>query len=204
MAIGRLDEWRRPGCGEGCREVWRIVPGVSGRERLELHDPDAHEAWGAEYGSVSSVIQTGVLVVDCRLSQATVSGVAAWLTGMEWELLRALASVPGRWMSSFVVRQALFGEAAHTYSSNYQRGLIYRLREALGEGGALIQSGPRGYRLAVVPPGEHPAPMVRPQMGRWAREYDACVECGANDVGHAGRGLCYRCRFRKPGKEPRS
>ena len=29
---------------------------------------------------------------------------------------------------------------------------------------------------------------------RWAREYDACIECGGTDKEHVGKGLCIRCR----------
>jgi len=29
---------------------------------------------------------------------------------------------------------------------------------------------------------------------RWAREFDACIECGQTDKEHVGKGICIRCR----------
>jgi ferredoxin-like protein FixX len=37
---------------------------------------------------------------------------------------------------------------------------------------------------------------MRGRVGAWAREYDACVECGKTRFSHVGRGLCRRCYAR--------
>ena len=37
---------------------------------------------------------------------------------------------------------------------------------------------------------------ARPTAGRWARKYDACLECGLTDKPHASRGNCTGCDTR--------
>jgi len=37
-------------------------------------------------------------------------------------------------------------------------------------------------------------------VDRWAREYEACIECGRTDRKHAGHGRCFTCAARHRGR----
>jgi hypothetical protein len=38
----------------------------------------------------------------------------------------------------------------------------------------------------------------RPEVRRWAREHDRCVECGTTERPHWAHGYCDRCLTRSP------
>lgn len=50
--------------------------------------------------------------------------------------------------------------------------------------------------LEVLPISEHMA-LHASKGERWAKRYDACVECGRTDRNHQGHGVCQRCAQRR-------
>lgn len=185
-------DWRRPGCGDGCHEVYAILPGLSGRERLELHDPDAHESYAARDGRPRSmVINTGPLALDLWTYTATCNGEALALSPGNWTLLRVFGSRPDSYCSLSMLSMAMFGVGTTTDSDKHVvRIAVRRLRKALGEAAYLIETFQGvGYRLRIEPPG----PPTQP-LPRWSLNYDACRSCGTTTRDHNGRGLCGPCR----------
>lgn len=154
MAVEMLHNWRRPGCGEGCREVWRLLPDLTGRERIEIHDPEAHEDYGfsvAHRGrQLRTTVRAGALAVDLRRGFASVAGQAVLLSPREWALLSALAEAGGALVPHISLRQAVHGAEWEEFSENHVRVIVNRLRGKLGPLGALIEAHRAlGYRLRV-------------------------------------------------------
>jgi hypothetical protein len=60
-----------------------------------------------------------------------------------------------------------------------------------------IRTDNRPWNLMVLTRSEHR--ILHNTIDRWARDYDACVDCGTTECEHAARGLCNRCynRWRK-------
>src|SRR5262245_30172818 len=64
-----------------------------------------------------------------------------------------------------------------------------------------IKTDNRIENLVIAEPRQHMSHHSRARWpnrsaGRWAENFDACVECMRRDSKHAARGLCYRCYSR--------
>lgn len=115
-------------------------------------------ARGAPAGTVvPALIIDGDLEIDLREAVATRAGVALKLTRIEWAILRALASQPGR---TFTHRQIFDAVWARPYGnpSQYLRVYMTHLRQKLEREPAnprlLITDPGVGYRLDVPVRGE--------------------------------------------------
>lgn len=193
MAVQLVENWRRPGCGPGCREAWVLTAGLKGRERVEIHDPEAHESYAV--GLIDSgAVETGPLRIDLRSQMVSVDGRECFVSPQEWKLLRLLAQRVGSLVPADEFRQAMHGDGWQYASSNTLRTTMGRLRHRLGRAHVLVQTVPyRGYRLVALPPGsEIPADLARPPLP-WAINYDACQGCGRTSAPHHSGGWCYAC-----------
>lgn len=150
------DQWRRPGCSDACQPP--------------NHDPISHEKYGFAKGRAGgTVVHAGPMAINLETKIVTVHGKAVSLPGRSWEILAALASLPGL----IVTREALYvmvyrrpidpaylvkTKTDRTFRElgdhNVLRTVIYRLRRSLGpEAGSKIVCIPgRGYRLDSDPP----------------------------------------------------
>ncbi len=192
MAVQLVNDWRRPGCGDGCRVVQAFLPGLTGRERFELHDPDAHESYAARDGRpLGMVIESGPLVIDLWTYTATCNGEALALSPGSWTLLRVFGGRPDGYCSLSMLSVAMFGIGATTHADKHAvRVAVRRLRRALGAAAYLIETHQGvGYRMRIAPPG----PPTQP-LARWSLKYDACTSCGTTALEHDGKGLCGSCR----------
>ena len=176
---------RRAGCTDNCIPVMALVPGVNGRREVRLHDPEAHEAYGAR--GHPDTVTVGPLTVDFGARRAYVAGAEVNLTRLEWRLLAALARVPHRVTPARDILVEVWGPA---YANDVPlvRMTVMRLRSQLGAAGALIDTVTgRGYTLTDRPSQERP---VRRLPVRWARMWDACRRCGRTRYRHRARGYC--------------
>jgi DNA-binding winged helix-turn-helix (wHTH) protein len=202
--------FRGVGCDERCRVVAAIVVGVFGRSEILLHDPIAHQEWGALQAQMHGVVQvprgpvvSGGVRVDVERLAVTVDGRAVHLSGSE---LRVLALLARRITALVTYEEVAFvvwgqgmlelGRAVWTHALNV---CVCRLRRRLYPWQGLIATHIGvGYRLEALaadaaPPAYDPANHGQMVMG-WARDYTACVVCGRTDVPHGGKGRCQRCR----------
>jgi DNA-binding response OmpR family regulator len=114
----------------------------------ELQTRLAHQLWAAGRGQRSEIVAYGPLVLNIETYQAAVGGRPLDLTYMEYELLRFLASHPGRVFNRETLLSRVWGYeyfgGARTVDVH-----IRRLRAKLGEEHAhLIQTVRSvGYRL---------------------------------------------------------
>lgn len=195
------NDWRRPGCGNTCHIKYVFLPGLAGREPLEMHDPEAHEAWGAIHSDkldVRTIVETGPLRIDLYAREVTVNGVAVSIAMGEWDLLSILARNIGRRFSSRELVVLLRGpEFNNDAGLKLLRMVIWRLRHHLLEARVLLNSTSHGgYSLLSRPVSLSLAPCPN----RWASKYDACVECGRTTNAHHSVGLCGSCWW-KLGKQ---
>ena len=200
------EAWRRQGCDERCVVKRVFLPGLSGREPLECHDPDAHEAYGrATAGVPTDAIETGRLSINLERSQVHVDGKTVWLTPVETRILAYLA----RRLDSVCLYQdiviASYGEEwllSPQATAHRLRVDLSRIRTKLGlDGWALRTHCGLGLRLERLPVGEiasAPGGYLTKKKGRWAREWDACQICGSTSRPHNGHGVCNlrSCRVR--------
>jgi DNA-binding response OmpR family regulator len=166
------ESWRTPGCGERCRTHTVQFPGRYYSERLAMHDPDHHEAYGQltaarKYLPLDGqLIRTGGIVIDGSTYTVTVHGRDVPLTPTERNLLFFFAHRLNRICARAEVMREIWGEAyaavparrfaVHEHSSYHiLRVNIGRLRAKLGTEGRLLVTQPAiGYRLLDVPSDE--------------------------------------------------
>jgi DNA-binding winged helix-turn-helix (wHTH) protein len=189
-------DWRLPGCDQRCELRTVIAPGMLRRAYDPVHDPEAHEEYGARraMGPGWNVVRTGPLVVDLTARTAALVGRELTLTQREWTLLEVIVRARGGHCTHQDIGDAFWpgvdvrNDACARHST---RVWINRLRGKLGTAGALVQTVVgRGYRLLMAPP-SHTLP---PPRKRWALAYDACVRCHTKERAHVGRGYCSPCR----------
>jgi len=207
--VRRAYGWRRlPECGQRCN-------GSSGCSPLD------HQEYGERVGeararaeasrltgaSFTGLIQTGPIAVD-RLGRVVwVNGQVVWLTGFPLRALLVLAANLGRAVSyREVVEQCWSAERADEWAAAGKphhglRVTMGRLRTTLGPGGALIATAfDYGYRLEAIPytgPADLPPSLFDERRPRWARQYDACLDCGTTERAHKALGLCITCHNRR-------
>lgn len=195
------DTWRRQACDDRCELRMVIVPGLLGRQTLEIHDPEAHEEYGrALAGDVSAgpLLKSGPLVVDRRQKLLWVQGQEVVATRTEWEILAALMDGAGRLVRREEVLTKVWGSAG-AEEGNALGTHLARLRARLGIAAGLIETiGWIGMRFLFLPPGEIPAPpkakyATLPQRGKWARDWPHCRRCEQTTSKHRARGYCEAC-----------
>lgn len=151
------NDWRRPGCGNTCHIKYVFLPGLSGREPLQMHDPEAHEAWGGacaeQIDAVTAIVETGPLRIDLQAREVTINGRLVLIRAGEWAILSLLARHIGRRFSVaelvVMVRGQEFNDDAGHHA--FRMG-VYRLRQHLGEAGYLLNSRSHiGYCLMAAP-----------------------------------------------------
>ena len=107
----------------------------------------------AQAKTSGSVIAVGPLVVDDDAKEVRLAGRPVALSPKEYELLRLLASRPGRVFSTQEILQAVWPDRVHDGSAEDVKKYIYFLRsklEAEREGAGLIQTVRGfGYKLVV-------------------------------------------------------
>jgi len=99
-----------------------------------------------------AVIAVGPLVVDDEAKEVRLNGRPVALSPKEYELLRLLASRPGRVFSTQEILQAVWPERVHEGSAEDVKKYIYFLRSKLGDdrdGNGLIQTV-RGFGYKLV------------------------------------------------------
>ncbi|MBO8141313.1 MAG: response regulator transcription factor [Firmicutes bacterium] len=99
-----------------------------------------------------AVLSAGPLVVDDEAKEVRLRGRLIVLSPKEYELLRLLASRPGRVFSTQEILQAVWPERAYEGSAEDVKKYIYFLRNKLesdGEGPGLIQTV-RGFGYKLV------------------------------------------------------
>jgi DNA-binding winged helix-turn-helix (wHTH) protein len=204
-------QFRGPGCGDGCRVVRALLPGVFGRSELLLHDPEAHEDYGRR--SVAErepdVLLTGPLCFDFERLAAYVDGRFARLTATELRIVRALGRRPGRLVEVPALVAEIWGPGwadglAWEKGAHILRVNVSRTRAKLGPAAYLLVTVTGlGYRLELdVPTVERPAPEAALALERhavlWAPRLglDGCRDCGRSYVSHYAGGRCTACRRR--------
>lgn len=183
---------RGPGCTDNCITVAIVLHGVYGHREALLHDPAAHEEYGAARNNDRLVI--GCLAVDRDRRRVWIDGTELTrMTAQEWRLLDALAARPGRIVPGSELLTRFWGPGA-AGDHAVLRMAIMRLRERLGPAGRYVVNVlGRGY---VLDDDLSLAPPARPV--RWTRTWAACLLCGTTDYRHRARGYCNRqgCRAR--------
>lgn len=193
--------WRREGCSEGCSLRTVIVPGLLGRQTIEVHDPDAHELYGRALGGDAAgaqALESGPLVLWRRELRLWVDGREIALAPTEWRILLAIIDGNGRIVSRAQVLDQCWGLPLsgneHLLTVN-----VARLRGRLGAAAGLIQTtGGIGYRFHFVTPGER-APSRRTvyatliEQGKWSKHHAACIECRTTTRPHLAHGYCSAC-----------
>jgi hypothetical protein len=204
--IPRAD-WRLPGCGDTCRIVLAIRPGLLGRAEITTHDPAEHEAWGRSHCGMPhgtpGVVETGPLVVDLGRVEVTVDGQPIHTTPNEMRLLLALARMAGQLADRRSLAEATWGpeylNGGWACSGHILGVNIARLRARLGRAGDLITTVlGLGYRLEVIAPGAWPPRRVPlstggQTAGAWSNRFSRCVCCGTTRHPHKGHGRCKDC-----------
>ena len=97
---------------------------------------------------VEGLLQGGPFLIDLRRSQATVAGEPVHLTPTEFSLLKIFLERPGRVLSPQDIESALWPDEK-TLDPERARGVVKKLRNALGESGELlVNRRGQGYLLA--------------------------------------------------------
>ncbi len=98
---------------------------------------------------VPGLLQGGPFLIDLRRSQATVSGQPVHLTPTEFSLLKVFLEKPGRVLTPQDIETALWPDE-RTLDPERARGVVKKLRNALGDaGGLLVNRRGQGYLLAL-------------------------------------------------------
>ncbi len=98
---------------------------------------------------VEGLLQGGPFLIDLRRSQATVDGQPIHLTPTEFSLLKTFLEKPGRVLTPQDIETALWPEE-NTLDPERARGVVKKLRNALGESGELlVNRRGQGYLLAL-------------------------------------------------------
>ncbi len=195
--------FKRPGCDDRCMVIRAVIPGVFGRSELLLHDPDAHEDYGAWQDRVtdpgSHTVVTGTLAINLSSLDVSVNGVSVHLTGTELRLLVLLARRIGQAVTYDEILHAIGGEG---YTEPHLvRVFVSRTREKLGEAGNLIVTLVKtGLRLENAPAGailRHVRYGGPKTLTVWATGFDCRVHCGTTTTKHWGHGFCrqWACRL---------
>lgn len=196
--------WRREGCSEGCSLRMVIIPGLLGRQSIEVHDPDTHEMYGrALTGDVAgqSVLESGPLVLWRRELRLWVEGREISLTPTEWRIVLAIIDGNGRAVPSAQVLSQCWG-TAFLDDVHLLRVNLARIRGRLGEAAGLIQTVRGiGYRFHFITPGERAlaskavyATLI--DRGRWSVKHAACRVCAKTTSPHRSHGYCQACYSR--------
>jgi len=187
-------DWRMLGCNDRCELRTYLLPGVLRRRTEPVHDPHAHERYGAKCAGNPQwdVIRTGPLVVDLTAATAMLSGRELMLSRREWLVLTTLAKARGGYVSTEDLSRALYPDERPTLQTRHAgRVWMVRVRAKLGDAASLLQTQlTRGYRLLMITPGSVLPPLQRP---RWSRREDKCVRCHTTDRRHESHGLCTAC-----------
>jgi hypothetical protein len=98
---------------------------------------------------LDGLLQGGPFLIDLRRSQATVRGDPIHLTPTEFSLLKVFLEKPGRVLTPEEIEAALWPEET-VMDPERARGVVKKLRNALGEAGdLLINRRGQGYLLAL-------------------------------------------------------
>jgi hypothetical protein len=98
---------------------------------------------------VPGLLQGGPFLIDLRRSQATVSGEPVHLTPTEFSLLKVFLEKPGRVLTPQEIETALWPEEK-ILDPERARGVVKKLRNALGEAGELlVNRRGQGYLLSL-------------------------------------------------------
>lgn len=163
--------WKTPGCGPNCHVIFPRFDGRPYPERLVVHDPGNHEAYGLNVLALGSptrlngVVRTGALEIDGTTISTRLDGRPLHLTPVEFGMLSLLAAHVGTvvsknnllrsvWGPTFVVEHG-FPSTSHSDGSNAHllRVNMSRLRGKLGLHRDLIVTSPTyGYLLRQVEP----------------------------------------------------
>jgi two-component system KDP operon response regulator KdpE len=115
---------------------------------------------GGPAADPSGLIRLGPVAIDIRAHRVTVDDRVVELTPREFELLKVMASNPGRLLTKGRLLRAVWG-TAYAGEAHYLHVYVSRLRRKLaaadpsGRAGALISAEPGlGYRIAEDDPGE--------------------------------------------------
>jgi DNA-binding winged helix-turn-helix (wHTH) protein len=201
---GAERDFRRPGCGDGCRVLACLIPGTFGRSEVLLHDPDDHEAYGRRSvvgAEDAPPVETGGLVVDLGNATVLVDGRAVAPTPTEARLLFVLARRVGRLASHAELALGAWGLAVfEAPDASYRHALrvnMTRLRKRIHPLGGLISTVPTfGYRLEALAAGAPPPDAGANYFLRtadWALRWEACRACGLTDLPHEAYGYCSSC-----------
>ncbi|MBN2084681.1 MAG: winged helix-turn-helix domain-containing protein [Anaerolineales bacterium] len=98
---------------------------------------------------VPGLLQGGPFLIDLRRSQATVGGQSVHLTPTEFSLLKVFLEKPGRMLTPQEIETALWPDE-NILDPERARGVVKKLRNALGEAGELlVNRRGQGYLLAL-------------------------------------------------------
>jgi hypothetical protein len=98
---------------------------------------------------IPGLLQGGPFLIDLRRSQATVDGQPVHLTPTEFSLLKVFLEKPGRMLTPQEIESALWPEE-NILDPERARGVVKKLRNALGESGdLLVNRRGQGYLLAL-------------------------------------------------------
>jgi hypothetical protein len=98
---------------------------------------------------VPGLLQGGPFLIDLHRSQATVDGRPVHLTPTEFSLLKVFLEQPGRMLSPQEIETALWPEE-HILDPERARGVVKKLRNALGKAGELlVNRRGQGYLLTL-------------------------------------------------------
>lgn len=167
----RIDQsWRMDGCGVRCRITVSTFPGRRYPERLAVHDPLHHEAYGQHvlaigYGLLPRTsTRTGELLIDTERAVVSVAGREIAVTPIELGMLAYLAAHLGQLCTQTDVLRAVWGEnyvpqaapmiGGKTRNAEFHllRVNLARLRAKLGPAGRLIETRRAvGYVLVSEP-----------------------------------------------------
>ncbi len=194
--------FKRPGCDDRCMVIRAVIPGVFGRSELLLHDPDAHEDYGAWQSVVtapqSHTVVTGLLAVNLSSLDVSVNGKPVNLTATELRLLVTLARRVGQAVPYPDLLREVWGPATDTH--HLVSVFISRVRAKLSGAGGLISTiSGIGLRLDDLPAGTRAPrmPQARKRPGQWATLSNKCLHCGMTSAPHWAHGICdtWTCRM---------
>lgn len=163
----RPADWRRPGCGDSCRRVVALVIGERMKSEIELHDPDAHEAYARTGLAEFAPIATGPLVFDRGSMSVSVAGERVSLTPRELAIVQYLAERLNRICTYWEIIRGVWGPeyaaerpSPHRLSrlTSHEDGHLLRvnlarIRPKLGPAGRLIETRANvGLILRAEPP----------------------------------------------------